>query len=181
MFISQQLKEKNIAEYLLYMWQIEDLIRANQCDIEQIKSKVIMPSQLSDENKLKEIQWFDELIQMMHREGVMEKGHLQINKNVITWLTDLHLRLLKSPKFPYYEAAYYKVLPYIVELRARGANKEEPELETCFDALYGMLMLRLQQKEISPETIKAKEAITTMLAMLSDYYYQDKAGTLELE
>ena len=108
MFISPQLKDKNIAEYLLYMWQIEDLIRANQCDIEQIKSKVIMPSQLSDENKLKEIQWFDELIQMMHREGVMEKGHLQINKNVITWLTDLHLRLLKSPKFPYYEAAYYK-------------------------------------------------------------------------
>ena len=96
-------------------------------------------------------------------------------------MTNLHLRLLKSPKFPYYEAAYYKVLPYIVELRAKGANKEEPELETCFDALYGMLMLRLQQKKINAETLKAKEAITTLLSMLSDYYYQDKAGTLEFE
>ena len=26
--IAQQLKEKNIAEYLIYMWQEEDLIRA---------------------------------------------------------------------------------------------------------------------------------------------------------
>ena len=48
MFISQQLKEKNIAEYLLYMWQVEDLIRANQYDIEEIKSRIIVPSQLSE-------------------------------------------------------------------------------------------------------------------------------------
>ena len=27
--IARQLKEKNIAEYLIYMWQEEDLIRAN--------------------------------------------------------------------------------------------------------------------------------------------------------
>lgn len=37
MFVSRQLKEKNIAEYLIYMWQIEDLIRANGCDMEKIK------------------------------------------------------------------------------------------------------------------------------------------------
>lgn len=37
MYISQQLKQQNIAEYLLYMWQVEDLIRANGFDIERIK------------------------------------------------------------------------------------------------------------------------------------------------
>ena len=95
---------------------------------------------------------------MMRRENVMEKGHLQINKNIITWLTDLHLQLLRSSKFPYYSAAYYKALPYIVELRAKGANKEEPELETCFEALYGILLLKLQKKEISEETKKARFA-----------------------
>ena len=26
MFISKQLKENNIAEYLIYMWQVEDMI-----------------------------------------------------------------------------------------------------------------------------------------------------------
>ena len=31
--IAQQLKERNIAEYLIYMWQEEDLIRANHCPL----------------------------------------------------------------------------------------------------------------------------------------------------
>lgn len=123
--------------------------------------------------------WYIDLIEMMRRENVMEKGHLQINKNIITWLTDLHLQLLRSSKFPYYSAAYYKALPYIVELRAKGANKEEPELETCFEALYGILLLKLQKKEISEETKKAQQAISGLLAMLSNYYIEDKKGELE--
>ena len=48
MFVSRQLKEKNIAEYLIYMWQIEDLIRANGCDMEKIKSTIIAPYPLTD-------------------------------------------------------------------------------------------------------------------------------------
>ena len=51
MFVSKQLKEKNIAEYLIYMWQIEDLIRANGCDMEKIKSTTIAPYPLTEEQK----------------------------------------------------------------------------------------------------------------------------------
>lgn len=180
MFISKHLKEKNIAEYLIYMWQVEDMIRANGCDIEKIKKNIIDAYPLTEEQKVELTQWYMDLIEMMRREGVMEKGHLQINKNIITWLTDLHLQLMRSSKFPYYNAAYYKALPYIVELRAKGANKEEPELETCFEALYGILLLKLQKKEISEETKKAQEAISALLAMLSNYYIEDKKGELEL-
>ena len=92
MFVSKQLKEKNIAEYLIYMWQIEDLIRANGCDIEKIKSTIIAPYPLTEEQKAELTQWYMDLIEMMRHEGIMEKGHLQINKNIITWLTDLHLQ-----------------------------------------------------------------------------------------
>lgn len=109
MYISQQLKQQNIAEYLLYMWQVEDLIRANGFDIERIKKNIVEPyPSLSEEQKKALIQWYADLINMMHDEGVMEKGHIQINKNIIVWLTDLHLRLLASPKFPYYSAAIIK-------------------------------------------------------------------------
>ena len=174
MFISKQLKENNIAEYLIYMWQVEDMIRANGCDIEKIKKNIVEAYPLTEEQKVELTQWYIDLIEMMRRENVMEKGHLQINKNIITWLTDLHLQLLRSSKFPYYSAAYYKALPYIVELRAKGANKEEPELETCFEALYGILLLKLQKKEISEETKKAQQAISGLLAMLSNYYIEDK-------
>ena len=181
MYISQQLKQKNIAEYLLYMWQIEDLIRANGFDMERIRKTVIDPYPLSDEQKTEMARWYKDLIQMMHDEGVMEKGHLQINRNIIIWLTDLHLRLLRSPKFPYYSAAYYKALPFIVELRAKGADREEPELETCFEAMYGILLLKLQKKEVSEATRKAIKTIGDLLAMLAGYYIKEKEGELDLD
>ena len=177
MYISRQLKQQNIAEYLLYMWQVEDLIRANGCDIGQIRRNVVdtYPS-LTDPQRQEE-----DLINMMHDEGVMQKGHLQINKNIIVWLTDLHLRLLRSPKFPYYSAAYYKALPFIVELRAKGADRDVPELETCFDAMYGVWMLKLQKKEVSEDTQKAVKAISDLLAMLAGYYIKEKKGELDLD
>lgn len=180
MFVSKQLKERSIAEYLLYMWQVEDLIRAHGCDLDQLKHRLVDSCPLTSEQQAELLQWYADLIEMMRREDVMQQGHLQINRNVITWLTDLHLQLLRSPKFPYYSAAYYKALPYIVELRAKGAHKDDPELETCFEALYGILLLRLQGKEISEETRKAQEAISALLAQLSNYYVEDKAGKLEL-
>lgn len=179
MYISQQLKQKNIAEYLIYMWQVEDLIRANHCQIEEINERIISVYPLNEDKKQELLRWYEDLIEMMRREGVMQKGHLQINRNVITWLTDLHQQLLQSPKFPFYGAAYYKALPFIVELRAKGASKDEPEIETCFEALYGIFLLKLSKKEISDETQKAQEAITAMLSMLSGYYAEDKNGTLE--
>ena len=181
MYISQELKQKNIAEYLLYMWQIEDLIRANGLDIEKIRRTVIDPYPIPEEKRKELEQWYCDLIQMMRGEGVTEKGHLQINRNTIVWLTDLHLRLLRSPKFPYYSAAYYKALPFIVELRAKGADKDEPELETCFEAMYGVLLLKLQKKEVSEATRNAIKVISDLLAMLAGYYIKDKKGELELE
>ena len=169
MYISQQLKKQNIAEYLLYMWQVEDLIRANNFDMEKIRETIVNSYPVDEEHKKALAQWYEDLIAMMHDEGVMEKGHIQINRNVIIWLTDLHLRLLRSPKFPYYSAAYYKALPFIVELRAKGADKDAPEIETCFDAMYGVLMLKLQKKEISEDTQKAIKVISDLLAMLSNF------------
>ena len=58
MYISQQLKQQNIAEYLLYMWQVEDLIRANGFDIEKIKKCIIEPYPSLAEGQKKELeQW----------------------------------------------------------------------------------------------------------------------------
>lgn len=181
MFIAQKLKQTNIAEYLIYMWQIEDIIRAAGCDIDKLKSSFISQYQIDEEEKAKLTQWYDDLIGMMRVEGVIEKGHLQINKNVIISLTDLHLQLLRSPKEPFYCAAYYKALPFIVELRNKNKNTEESEIETCFEALYGVMLLKLQKKEITPETSKAIETISKFLSLLSNYYEKDRNGDLKLD
>ena len=118
---------------------------------------------------------------MMRSEGVKEKGHIQLNKNIIIQLTDLHLRLLKSPKETLYHATYYQTLPFIVELRSKSGGADVPELETCFAALYGYLLLKMQQKEISEETMTAIKQISGFLALLSEKYKQEKEGKLELD
>ena len=41
MIIAQKKKKENIAEYILYMWQVEDLIRAYKFSIDEIEQNVI--------------------------------------------------------------------------------------------------------------------------------------------
>ena len=199
MLIAKELRKKSIAEYLLYMWQIEDIIRAYQCSLTKIRREYIDKFDYTDVQKDEEEDWFGDLIRMMNQEGCRESGHLQINKVVMQSLNELHAQLLASSKFPFYSAEYYRVLPFIVELRGktkqvadRMARKNEPnlkeiaanlghsEIETCFDLLYGVMMLRLQKKEISHETEVALKEIT-LIGMLSDYYLKDKTEGLQFE
>ena len=181
MFVAQELRKKNIAEYLLYMWQIEDTIRAFDCSLGRIRKEYIDRFDYTDEQKEEESDWFGSLIRMMNQEGCREQGHLQINKIVMQQLQELHVQLLSSPKFPFYNSEYYKVLPFIVELRNRGASKDENEIETCFNSLYGVMMLRLQKKEITPNPQHAITEISTFIGMLNDYYLKDKQEPLEFD
>ena len=163
-------KQDNIAEYLLFMWQIEDLLRVYKLDIDLIQQSIIDPIYQTLEERESARYWYEGLIMMMKSENVQEKGHLQINKNIISDLTDLHLRLLKDPLESDYNGVYYNTLPYIVELRSKSIEKEIPELETCFTALYGFLLLKIQNKEISKDTQAAVNQITALLSILSKQY-----------
>ncbi len=180
MFVAQELRKKCIAEYLLYMWQLEDIIRAYGCSMSMIKKNYIDRFDFTPEQKDEELDWFGNLIRMMNEEGKRESGHLDINRVLLQDVIDLHGRLLQSTKFPIYNAEYYKVLPFIVELRNRG-DKDINEVETCFDALYGVMMLRLQKKPITPETERAIKEITTFVGLLSDYYIKDRTEGLKFE
>lgn len=181
MFVAEQLRKKNIAEYLLYMWQVEDTLRAYGLDVERMAREYIPQFGLDAEKSEALKGWYESLVEMMREEGVTEKGHLQVNKNIIILLNDLHAQLLKSSKHPFYSAAYYKALPFIVELRAKSAESQEKnEIENCFDALYGVMLLRMQKKEVSAETATAIDNIAKFIGLLCDYYKKDKEGELEV-
>lgn len=179
MYTSAKLKTENIVGYLLYMWQVEDIIRANSLDVDKIDELYISRFGLSDEQRHVMRQWYSDLAEMMRSEDVAKSGHLQINKNIIILLTDLHTELLKSSKHPFYSAAYYKVLPFIVEIRNKSNGTDKSEIENCFDAIYGFTTLRMQQKEVSSETVNAVREITKFLGLLADYYKKDKNAELE--
>lgn len=179
MITASQKRKENIAEYLLYMWQIEDIIRANDLDIEKIKTNVIdRYTNLDEEQRKQMTEWYESLIDMMRREGVEQKGHLQINTNVLNDLVALHQQLLKDPKFADYSSEFYRTLPYIVELRSKAGNDKAGEIETCFNALYGMLMMRLQKKEISEATLTALRQVSKFIALLAHNYKLNEENKL---
>ena len=170
MFISEQKKKENVAEYLLYMWQLEDILRAYEFDIEKVQQALIDPTNYPEEKKLEARNWYKGLIEMMKSEGIEKEGHLEINKETLSRLTNLNLQLLKDANEKAYIEAYYKTLPYIVELRGKTNAKDVSEVEVCFTALYGFLLLKLQKKEISTDTISAISQISALLRILSEKY-----------
>lgn len=178
MIIASQKRKENIAEYILYMWQIEDLIRANNCDIEKIKSNIISRFNLTEAQRKEMEEWYESLIDMMHREGVSETGHLQINKNILNQLVQLHQALLADPSFPDYTTEFYKTLPYIVELRGKAGENRVGEIETCFTALYGMLMMRLKQTDMTEGTKEAIRQISRFISVLARNFHLDEEDKL---
>lgn len=177
MKIAQQLRQTDMVAYLLYMWYVEDLLRANGCDAERVTALMAAGAQPDERAAMAE--WYDNLADMMRAEGATQGGHLQMLRNLVMDLTELHIALTKSSKFPFYSAAYFKALPLIVELRQRGGQKPQPEVETCLEALYGIYLLRMQQKPVSPATLEAAKCITTFLGLLSDYYLKERRGELD--
>lgn len=188
MIIANKLKETNRAEYLLYMWQVEGIIRLYGCDIDRLDDEYLKRFDLPAATAAEMRQWYSDLCDMMRAEAKQESGHLQICENIIIGLADLNAQLLESDKFPYYKQMYYRVLPYVVELRSRrAADASAPETASTgefrqlFEVLYGVMMLRLQNKEVSTETQRAAQDISALLGQLSDYWKADKAGELKLD
>ena len=170
MIIAQQKKNENIVEYLLYMWQVEDLIRACRFDMDAIEAHLLSKYE-QPESVMREIrQWYQELIDRMKQEGIMEKGHLLQHNDIVSALSLLHERLVRSTDEAIYASLYYKVLPAIVQLRAQAGDARTSEIETCLTAVYGYVLLKMQGKEISDETTASMKDISRLLAFLAAKY-----------
>ena len=170
MIISQEKRQKNIAEYIIYMWQTEDLIRGFNLDIEKI-SKAIIEQYNLDAPKKEEIrQWYSDLIEMMNMENIQEKGHLQMLTNIVNDMNILHITLLSMPKEVSYHNLYKQVRPHIDALESKMPGEKNNKIESSLKGFYGILLLKLQNKELSEETKASIKEIARLLATLSKKY-----------
>ena len=180
MLIARQKKRENISEYVIYMFQIEDMMRACKMDIEIVKKNIIDKYQQPD-NVIKEITyWYENIIELMKNQGITQRGHLQEVLNTIDDITDLHLRLLRSPLHPDYKTAYRDAAPVIGQSLAITHKEGTSEIEICFEMLYMVLLLKLQHKEISNDTMFAIKKISALLSLLSKKYNQNEKDDLDL-
>ena len=180
MIIAQEKRKTNIAEFILYMWQVEDLIRASAFDLERIEESVISKFDLPAET-LEEIRtWYANLITLMAEEKIVNKGHMSFLHNLIRQLNDLHLRLLRSPDDKKYQDLYRVARPNIKSFIQKSAEPFASEIEACLTGLYGYLMLRLRQENISEETRDAMTTFSNLLAALSTRFRESEQGDREL-
>jgi len=142
-------KKDNIAEYILYLWQMEDYLRA-------------FPEQADATQDL------HELHEMMHREGIMNGGHLQLAANALSELEELHRTLLDEDAM--YRAAIIRLQPSLNLLKAKTDRPTMSDIEACLLLLYQIMLLRLQKKEITPATADVQQRATQLLQFLSKTY-----------
>jgi hypothetical protein len=169
--IAEKKKSQNIGEYLIYMYQMEDLIRSYQGNIKEIKQYVISHYPVSEQEKEEITQWFEEFLTKMKEQGILEKGHLQELNTLVTKLSLLHFELLKND-LSYFES-FNKAKPFILEA-VLSANGENPgsEVQICLNGIYGLLLCRLLGKKVSEEQLKAADAFGEVLALLNFSYQQ---------
>lgn len=172
MIVAREKKQNNIAEYVLYMWQVEDLLRAFHFDLDKLEQNVY--GSFADTNELKtEIRnWYSDLIQMMELEQLKVSGHLQITANVILDLNDLHQVLLKSSEEKEYIALYHKAAPNVFELSKKLSSKNESEIQIMFHGLYGLLLMRIKKREVTDETTAAMSTFSDLLSLLAKKYHE---------
>lgn len=143
------LKKNNIAEYILYLWQIEDYLRA-------------FPQQAESNQELQD------LLNMMRQENIMEHGHLQLAQNALRELEELHDDLLEQEAT--YRAVMIQLTPSLNLLKAKTDRPTMSNIEACLTLLYQIMLLKLQKRPISSETELVQKQATQLLQYLSKTY-----------
>ena len=132
-------RRENIAEYILYLWQIEDLLRALQFSPEAIYSQLIAPRGIEEGQRHNYLLWYMDIANLLREEGKEEKGHLEHTLHLIGDLNDLHLQLMKLPIGEHYRQTFAKLEPELPRLRA-VLGREMSDIELCFRALYAAML-----------------------------------------
>lgn len=189
MFISQEKLKSNIAEYVLYMWHVEDLVRACAFDLNKIEETIIKPSGLSEVQQIQLKNWYKGIIDEMKRAKLLQRGHLQEVEEKMAELNMLHNALLQTMKNKDYISLFDDAKTEIEELKKRSeiqiddaiTNEKKSrvvksDIEACFNGLYGLWMLRLQKKQISEETSAAIAKISKLISYLTRSYHTMMTG-----
>lgn len=116
---------------------------------------------------------------MMEKEGKQEKGHLQFLSNLVNDLYEFHLRLMHTEADPMYVSVFKAVAGLVNELKQKNPVAEN-DVQVAIDGVYGYLLLKIQKKEITPETSEAVKRLSQWLGNLSKLFKDFESGDLEI-
>ncbi|MBP5365338.1 MAG: DUF4924 family protein [Bacteroidales bacterium] len=172
MIAAQRRRNENIIEYILYMWQVEDMIRANGFDMAKIDETIVSKYTNVDEDTRRQIHdWWDNLLTMMQVEKLEQKGHLKIIQMLMNDVYNYHLYLLTQPTEIPYQNAFQSAWAdlSVFEKKIPGGDKMH-HIELSITALYEYFLLKVQKKLILADTTNAIVRISRYLNILSNKY-----------
>ena len=167
--VAENKKKHNISEYIIYMYQMEDLIRSYQFKLNDIRQYVISHYPIPEEEKTEVAFWFDNLIEQMTAENIQEKGHLKDVQEEVDALAKIHWDLLKTDR-DYFDI-YQKAKPHVIDfvMAAKGQDLGH-EIQICLNGIYGLLLCRLTGKSVPDDLQQSAEAFGLVLSYLSMVY-----------
>lgn len=179
MDIAIRRRRENIAEYILYLWQIEDLLRALQFSPEAIYSQLVQPRQIEETERETFLLWYMDIANLLREEHKEESGHLDHTLHLIEDLHQLHLQLMKLPAGESYRPLYAKLEPHLAVLRERLQGRNVSDTELCFRALYAAMLYRIKgtgEKAIE-DTL---QYVSPVIARLTAIYHEVERGEIDL-
>ncbi len=177
--IAEQKKAQNIAEYVLYVWQMEDLLRAAAFDLDVI-GRFVESFVTNPEQQEVELVWFHDLAKSMKRQGLEKRGHILDVREILTEMVFLHQTLIGILEDASYLAVFKEAKPVIAEYVQKAGVALNNDVEACLTALYGLMVLRLRKAEVTPETEEAMELFGKLMGRLAGEYRKMKSGEMKV-
>lgn len=187
MYIAQAKRKENIAEYILYLWQLEDLLRALQFSPEAIYTQLISSRNLEPDQENDLLMWYLEVGNLLKEEGKEGGGHLDHTLHLIADLQELHQRLMTLPEGEKYAVAFAKLAPELPGLRELVAKSQTldkdkvSDIELCFRALYAVMLYRIKGDEKGRKAIEdVLEVVSPVIAELAAMHKKVESGEIDL-
>ncbi|NME70298.1 DUF4924 family protein [Flammeovirga aprica] len=171
MIIADKKKKENICEYIIYIYQSEELLRAFNFNFDDIKEYVLKHiTKLNEEEKQQILDWHKELMQLMETEEVMKEGHCSWAQNEIDTITSIHEKLLKEDQD--YLKIYQNASPHIENNLKIADGLITNPIQICINGIFGLLLLRTRGKKVDDQTKEILNTFGDVLSYLAFKYKQ---------
>ena len=168
MLLAEKKKKQNLSEYIVYMYQTEMLARNFDFDLKKIETHVVknIPEEsLNAAGKAELTEWYKGIIAKMKEEELESEGHLSFVQDEVKRLSDLSLKLQVEDED--YRVIFNRARNAIrASIVASNGLVNDP-IQACLNGILGLLIARMNGKEILDHTLAELDHFGNLLSYLS--------------
>lgn len=172
------LQSENVAEYLLYMYQLEAMVRSLDFNIDLIDQQLLAPAFEDPNQRQEQLQWYAQMTAEMQQRQLLKEGHLEQVDEILVELIYLHNTLLTILNDDKYKGLCEHANEALRAFKVKSNMSNRHDVEVLLHAMFMKLQLKMKKQEISPETEAALDLFRIQLAYLSQQYKRMRAGEL---